>query len=272
VPELPEVETIARGLASTVTGKTIVAAKVTHAKSVVPADAARFVRSVAGERIEAVGRRGKFVVARLASGRSLVVHLRMTGRLIVQPAGTTDPYPYTRVRLGFADRTSLAFADVRKFGRMRLVDAGEDWDAELGDEPLDEAFTAARFGELLRGRTTPIKAFLLDQRHIAGVGNIYACEALWEAKIRPTQAAGALSRERQRRLHGTLRSVLWRAIGMGGTSARDYVDAEGMRGGFQNELAIYGRAGEACPRCSGPIVRTVLGQRGTWWCRTCQRR
>jgi formamidopyrimidine-DNA glycosylase len=270
VPELPEVETIARGLATAVTGKTISAAEVTLPKVVSP-DAARFARDVRGERIDSVGRRGKFVVVGLSSGRSLVVHLRMTGRLIVQTAGTTDPYPYTKVRLAFDDGTHLCFADVRQFGRMRLVEPGEPWDAGLGPEPLAADFTVERFGAVLRGRPTPIKVFLLDQRRIAGVGNIYACEALWEARIRPTRPARSLSPARRARLFESLRSVLRRAIHMGGTSARDYVNAAGVRGGFQNELAIYGRDGEACPRCGGPIVRTVIAQRGTWWCRSCQR-
>jgi len=265
------VETIARGLANAITGETILAAEVTLPKVVSPA-ASRFTRMVAGERIESVGRRGKFVVIELSSGRLLAVHLRMTGRLVVQPAGTTDPYPYTKVRLRFQSGAGLCFADVRQFGRMRLIEAGEDWDRELGVEPLSVDFTLERFRALLRGRTTPIKAFLLDQRRIAGIGNIYACEALWEARIRPDRPAGALSSARRRRLWEALRSVLLRALDMGGTSSRDYVNAEGLRGGFQNELSIYGRAGESCPRCGGSVVRTVMAQRGTWWCRACQRR
>lgn len=270
MPELPEVETIARGLANSIVGETILAADVILPKIVLP-DAARFAQSLSGERIEFVGRRGKFVVIGLGSGRSLAVHLRMTGRLIVQPAGTTDPYPYTKVRLHFASGGDLCFADVRQFGRMRLIQPGEPWDADLGREPLSAEFTLERFSAILHGRPTPIKVFLLDQRRIAGVGNIYACEALWEARIRPDRPAGSLSRARRSRLFAALRSVLLRAIDMGGTSARDYVNAEGLRGGFQNELSIYGRAGEACPRCGGTIVRTVMGQRGTWWCRRCQR-
>jgi len=271
VPELPEVETIARGLADAIVGETILAAEVTLPKVVLP-DAARFTRAVAGDRIEFVGRRGKFVVIGLRSGQSLAVHLRMTGRLIVQPPGTTAPYPYTNVRLRFTSGAGLCFADARTFGRMRLLQPGEPWDAALGVEPLSDAFTLERFKAILRERPTPIKAFLLDQRHIAGIGNIYACEALWEARIRPSRPAGSLSGERRARLHGAIRSVLERAIDMGGTSSRDYVNADGARGGFQNELAIYGRLGEPCPRCAAPIVRTVMAQRGTWWCRACQRR
>ncbi len=142
---------------------------------------------------------------------------------------------------------------------------------ELGVEPLSQEFDIARFAAILKGRPTPIKAFLLDQRRIAGVGNIYAVEALWESQIKPTTPAGKLSRERIARLHAALQAVLLKAIEMRGTSSRDYVDAEGMEGGFQNVLSVYGRAGEPCRRCKRPLVRTVLAQRGTWWCRNCQR-
>ncbi|HMD01937.1 MAG TPA: bifunctional DNA-formamidopyrimidine glycosylase/DNA-(apurinic or apyrimidinic site) lyase [Candidatus Baltobacteraceae bacterium] len=270
MPELPEVETIARGLNNAVSGKTISSAVVTLAKVVSP-EAARFVREIAGERIAQVGRRGKFVVLSLESGRLLVVHLRMTGRLIVQRAGTTEAEPYTNVLLSFHDGTRLCFADVRQFGRMRLAGPEEPWAAEIGLEPLSEEFSFERFSGLLDGRTTPIKVFMVDQRRIAGIGNIYACEALWEARIRPDLPAGALSRPARKRLHNSIQNVLRRAIEMRGTSVDDYVDAEGLRGGFQNVLSVYGREGERCPACGAPIVRTVLAQRGTWWCPRCQR-
>lgn len=223
-----------------------------------------------GDRIAAVGRRGKYPIIELTSGRKLVISLRMTGRLIVQQQSDAL-YPYTNVYLDFTDGTRLAFADVRRFGRMRLVEKDEAWDSELGVEPLSQEFDTARFAALLKGRPTPIKAFLLDQRRIAGVGNIYAVEALWESQIKPTTPAGKLSRGRLVRLHAALQAVLRKAIEMRGTSSRDYVDAEGMEGGFQNVLSVYGRAGEACPRCKRPLVRTVLAQRGTWWCKNCQR-
>ena len=270
MPELPEVETIARGLAGAVTGKTIASATVLLPKVVSP-EPKRFVRKIAGERVDAVGRRGKFVVLSLASGRQLAVHLRMTGRLIVQAAEATIPEPYTNVLLRFEDGTRLCFADVRQFGRMRLSEPEDSWAAELGVEPLSDEFSFERFSSLLNGRTTPIKSFLLDQRRIAGIGNIYACEALWDARIRPTRPAGSLSRQARRRLHQSIQDVLRLAIEMRGTSVDDYVDAEGLRGGFQNQLSVYGRDGENCLRCGKPIVRTVLAQRGTWWCRACQK-
>jgi formamidopyrimidine-DNA glycosylase len=271
MPELPEVETIARGLANAVNGKTIGRIDVRLPKVVVPPSPG-FEEGLLGERIASVGRRAKFVVVALESGRSLAIHLRMTGRLIVQPSGTPQPEPYTNVLLEFTDGTRLCFADVRQFGRMRLVGQEEPWAAEVGIEPLSEEFSTERFSGLLAGRTTPIKVFLLDQRRIAGIGNIYACEALWEARIRPDRPAGSLSPARRLRLHRAIGDVLRLAIEMRGTSVDDYVDTEGLRGGFQNVLSVYGRDGKPCLKCGKPIVRTVLGQRGTWWCRTCQAR
>jgi formamidopyrimidine-DNA glycosylase len=270
MPELPEVETIVRGLRRAICGKTIISARVTLQKMAVAPPALRFERTVRGERIETVGRRGKFAILQLSSGRSLVTSLRMTGRLVVQPEGE-KPYPYAHVILQFNDKTRLVFADVRQFGRMRLVDPGAAWDANLGVEPLSGDFTPQRFIAMLSGRTTPIKAFLLDQRRIAGIGNIYACEALWTAGIRPGTPAGKLTKPAIRRLHRAVIDVLQRAIDMRGSSVDDYVDAQGLKGGFQTVLSVYGRAGATCSRCSGEIVRTLIAQRGTWWCRKCQK-
>jgi formamidopyrimidine-DNA glycosylase len=270
VPELPEVETIARGLAHTVAGKTIESVKIHLPKMAQAPTGVRFGVALRGEQIVGVRRRAKYVVMDLSSGRKLVTSLRMTGRLVVQRPGEPD-YPGTHVVLHYTDGTRLSFADVRTFGRMRLVEAGEPWDADLGVEPLSSAFTPEGFAGMLSGRTTPIKTVLLDQHRIAGIGNIYACEALWEAGIRPGKPAKALTKPAVRRLFHAIRDVLARATDMRGTSVDDYVDAEGLQGGFQNALSVYGKLGEPCPRCGGPIVRTVLAQRGTWWCRNCQR-
>jgi formamidopyrimidine-DNA glycosylase len=169
------------------------------------------------------------------------------------------------------DGTRLSFADLRTFGRMRLVEPGEHWDKSLGVEPLSKGFTPEGFIGMLSGRTTPIKAFLLDQQRIAGIGNIYACEALWDAGIKPGRPAKALTKPAVRRLHRAIIEVLTRAIDLRGTTFDDYVDAEGLKGGFQNALSVYGKKDEPCPRCGKPVVRTVLAQRGTWWCRNCQR-
>jgi formamidopyrimidine-DNA glycosylase len=270
MPELPEVETIVRGLAAKIVGKTIERAEVRLARIAVAPPNVAFERALADERILSVRRRGKYAVMELASGRSLVTSLRMTGRLIV--AGDAEPEgAATHVVLAFREGGRLRFSDVRTFGRMRLVEPGEAWDRELGVEPLSSGFTQEAFIGMLSGRTTPVKALLLDQRRIAGIGNIYACEALWEARIRPSLPCRRLTKPALCRLRRAIIDVLQRAIEMRGTSVDDYVDADGLQGGFQNDLSVYGREGSPCLRCGSPVVRTVLAQRGTWWCRRCQR-
>jgi formamidopyrimidine-DNA glycosylase len=270
MPELPEVETIVRDLARSVVGKRIESADVRLPKMAQAPPGLEFRREVAGEPIAAIGRRGKYVVMELASGRRLVTSLRMTGRLVVAcPERPEDPG--THVVLRFAGGTQLRFADVRTFGRMRLVEAADPWDRELGVEPLSCGFTQEAFIGMLAGRKTPVKVLLLDQRRIAGIGNIYACEALWEARIRPSRPARALTKPAISRLRLAIADVLARAIARRGSSVDDYVDGDGLLGSFQNDLAVYGRLGERCPRCDVPIVRTVLAGRGTWWCRRCQR-
>jgi formamidopyrimidine-DNA glycosylase len=271
VPELPEVETIVRGLARKIVGETIERAEVRLARVTVAPPNLRFARAVEGERITGVRRRGKYAIAELASGRSLVTSLRMTGRLVVARADRPE-CPGTHVVLHFRGGSCLRFSDVRTFGRMRLVAPGEAWDRELGVEPLSSGFTQEAFIGMLSGRTTPVKALLLDQRRIAGIGNIYACEALWEARIRPSRPAGSLTKPATHRLRRAIIDVLQCAIEMRGTSVDDYVDADGLQGGFQNNLSVYGRDGQRCHRCgTSRVVRTVLAQRGTWWCRRCQR-
>jgi formamidopyrimidine-DNA glycosylase len=272
MPELPEVETIVRGLARGIVGKTIERAQVRLARVAVAPPNVKFSEALVGERITGVRRRGKYAVLELASGRLLVTSLRMTGRLVVVANGRRPEWPATHVVLDFAGGGGLRFSDVRTFGRMRLVAANEAWDRELGVEPLSSGFTQEAFIGMLSGRRTPVKAFLLDQRRIAGIGNIYACEALWEARIRPSLPAWRLTKPAILRLRRAIVDVLQRAIELRGTSIDDYVDADGLQGGFQNNLSVYGRDGRPCPRCgTRRIVRTVLLGRGTWWCRQCQR-
>ena len=220
VPELPEVETIARGLANAVGGKTIASVTVSMPKIAVAPPGEDFARRSPGETIAAVGRRGKYVVVQLglrAAAGGPSAHDRPADR----PAGraTRNPIPTPTSRSAFSDGSRLSFADVRQFGRMRLLAAGDPWDADGGVEPLSEGFTSDAFLSMLDGRRTPIKSFLLDQSRIAGIGNIYACEALWEAGIRPSRPSHKISRPARRRLHGAIRNVLQRAIEARGTSA-----------------------------------------------------
>ena len=270
MPELPEVETIARGLAEAITGKTIASVDVRLPKMAVAAPGVDFAHTLEGQTIVSASRRAKYVILGLSSGQSLVTGLRMTGRFLVQRPGESES-PGTHIVLYFTDETRLSYADVRTFGRMRLVEPGEPWDEDLGVEPLSSGFTQEGFIGMLSGRTTPVKALLLDQRRVAGIGNIYACEALWEAGIRPSRPSKALTKAAIGRLHDAIVDVLQRAVEMRGTTVDGYVDANGLQGGFQNVLSVYGRLGESCLRCGTPIVRTVLAQRGTWWCRNCQR-
>ena len=270
LPELPEVETIVRGLRADVVGKRIAAVRVTLPKVALAPDGVDFCRALRGEEIVAVRRRGKFAVFELSSGRSLVVGLRMTGRLIAH-ARLPRRRPHTHVVVRFSDDTGLSFSDIRQFGRMRLVAHGEPWSQHLGPEPLERDFTPEHFIGMLSGRSTPVKALLLDQRRLAGVGNIYACEALWRARVRPGKPSRSVSEPAALRLHRALVEVLEEAIDSRGSSIDDYVDSRGARGAFQTALRVYGRHGEPCPRCGNKVVRTVLGGRGTWWCRGCQR-
>lgn len=266
MPELPEVETIARGLRSRIAGRTIAAVDVFWPGAI---DAAsRPLDSLAGDSVGEVDRLGKFLLVRLTSGRTLAVHLRMTGRLLF--AARPLELPYTRAVVRFTDASALIFTDVRKFGRLRLIEGDPQADLKVGVDALTGRLDAAVLRELLRGRMTPIKLWLLDQRRVAGVGNIYASETLYEARIRPKRRAAKLTAADRERLLAALRKVLKKAIRHRGSSVDDYVDAEGKRGGFQNLLAVYARAGEPCRRCRTPIQRTVLGQRATFFCPGCQ--
>ena len=248
-----------------------------------PMPAQLFAARLAGRRIGAVGRRGKFVVFELDDGDALIVSLRMTGKLLFQERRATAD-AYTRATVLFDDGSVLDFADTRKFGRMAIVDlkelAGEPergaakmpLHRALGIEPLSRRFTARWLAELFRRRPrAAIKPLLLDQRAIAGVGNIYAIEALWRARLHPQRSAGSLKPAEVARLHEAIRWVLRKGIRFGGASRRDYRDARGQQGRMQREFNVYDRAGEPCPRCGRSIVRTVVGGRGTFHCPRCQR-
>ena len=302
MPELPEVETIARQLRRLVVGRTVRSFRSDWERLTEPVPPRHFARRLAGRRIDGVRRRGKLVVLDLDGGEALVVSLRMTGQLLFRAAGAPSD-PRVRGVIVFTDGTTLRFADTRKFGRMAIVDAREiaaeggaprgpqpsrapsgasrrpaadpgsaPLHATLGIEPLSRAFTAAWLEAFLarRGRAA-IKPLLLDPRGIAGIGNIYDCEALWRARIHPRRLAGSLGRAEVARLHEAIGWVLRKGIRLGGASRRDYLDARGRAGRMQREFQVYARADAPCPRCGRAIARTVQGARATFHCPRCQR-
>ncbi|MBU6333837.1 MAG: bifunctional DNA-formamidopyrimidine glycosylase/DNA-(apurinic or apyrimidinic site) lyase [Chloroflexi bacterium] len=272
MPELPEVQRAADSLAAQVCGATIAGL---HAldwpRALDGAAPDWFARHVGDRTVQAVGRRAKWIVVTLDGGWWLAIHLRMSGRVSVVPAATVAGR-HTRWQLRLADGRLIQFDDPRKFGRLRLLDAAglAALDAAHGVEPLTPAFTAAALRDILAARSRAIKPLLLDQQLIAGVGNIYADEALWRAAIHPQQRADRLDAPAWPRLHEALVAVLRAGIAHGGSTLRDYRDAYGQPGAHQHEFRAYGRAGAPCGRCATPIVRIVVAQRGTHLCPRCQ--
>lgn len=268
MPELPEVETIARDLAPLLRGRRIVAMRAARKPPVFDARGLP-PKTIVGRTINDVGRAGKFLLIELGDDLHLAVHLRMTGNLLYQISAET--MPYTRASFALDNGARIVFADVRKFGRMRIFRGDPPSMLGIGIDPFAKELDAHALGELSRGRTTPVKTWLLDQRRLAGIGNIYACESLFHARVRPKRRVGKLSLHERERLLVSLRRVLRRAIRHRGSSVDDYVDAGGKQGAFQNQLSVYGRAGMPCRRCGTPIRRIVLAQRGTFYCPVCQR-
>ncbi|HEC35465.1 MAG TPA: bifunctional DNA-formamidopyrimidine glycosylase/DNA-(apurinic or apyrimidinic site) lyase [Anaerolineae bacterium] len=270
MPELPEVETIARGLREIV-GRRIVGVEVRWARSIVEMDPATFAQRLRCKRIRGVGRRGKWLVLSLERNDRLLIHLRMSGRLVLGPA-ETETDRYTRVILALDDERWLRFSDPRKFGRMVLTTNPDEVLGDLGPEPLEAGFTPQRLEDMLAGRRARLKSLLLNQRFLAGLGNIYADEALWRARLHPLRQPGTLSREEMARLHRAIRQVLTEAIARRGTTLEDrqYVRPDGRPGDFAARLAVYRRTGRPCPRCGALIERIVVSGRGTHFCPQCQ--
>ena len=273
MPELPEVETIRRQLAPRVEGRVLRALRIDDARWCRPLAPAEVAAAVEGRRVEALGRRGKYLVFHLEDDVHLICHLRMTGTFLLDPPADA---PYARVRFALDDGSSLLFCDPRRFGTGELALGAAAlsafFAARLGVEPLGPEFTPERLRELARGLRTPVKAFLLDQSKVAGVGNIYADEALFRARIHPLRRTGALRRAQLEALHGAVVDVLHAGIDAGGSTIDDFRHADGVQGSFQNEFLVHTREGEPCPVCGGPIRKMVVGGRGTYACEHCQRR
>jgi formamidopyrimidine-DNA glycosylase len=272
MPELPEVETVRTQLEPVLTGRRFERVEIRDPRLVRPYEPAEVAAELEGERVAAVERRGKYLIVRFESDRVLLVHLRMTGSLRHSGEGL-DEDPHRRAVVRLDDGSDVAYRDVRRFGTWLVLEPGElapYLATRVGDEPLDALFTAARLGERLAKRRAPIKAALLDQRTLAGMGNIYVDEALWRARINPLRPAESLDRNELRRLHKAIRATLEAGIARQGSTLRDYALPDGGSGSMQDELKVYGRGGEPCDRCGTPIAKTRLGGRGTWFCPRCQ--
>jgi formamidopyrimidine-DNA glycosylase len=290
MPELPEVETIVRDLRGLVVGKRIGSFSSFWVRLTEPEPAEFLARRIAGARVNAVRRRGKLAVFDLDTGESLVVSLRMTGRLLFRAEPAVEGQRFLRARIAFAEGGELTFEDQRKFGRFALVETGRigprpprreirhtlqghrPLHERLGPEPLSAGFTPGRFLAMLRHRSRArIKPLLLDQTFLAGIGNIYANEALFRARVHPLRLAGSLRPGEAAALHRGIRDALRQAVRLRGASFRDYRDGLGRKGRMHREFLVHGREGEPCPRCGRPIRKTYVGARGTYWCSSCQR-
>ncbi len=273
MPELPEAETIARGLHTAIAGRRIARIKIHRNEVVEPMSPAAFRRALRGRRVVSVGRRAKWIAALLDDGSRWVTQLRMTGRFTWEPAARLRSEPHLSASFVIDDDGGvIRFYDTRRFGRMWVLDE-DDWaglDARLGVEPLSERFTPRLLAELLGNSRAPVRNFLLDQTRVAGVGNIYAVEACFRARIDPRRPAHSLDRNDVRRLYNAIRRVLGAAVDRRGTTFSDYRDVLGAGGGFQNVLKVYGREREECLRCGGTIERCVLAGRSAFFCPDCQ--
>ena len=271
MPELPEVENVVTTLAPGLLGATIERAVVLCAVSVGRPSPDEFASRIAGRQVLGLSRRGKYILVALGGGLHLVAHLRMTGALLLSPDEAPQPR-FARVALVLVDGRVLWFADLRKFGRLWLVGDPSEVLPDLGPEPFDPALDAASLHGRLQHCRRPVKSLLLDQAFVAGLGNIYADEALFVAGIHPCRPASALSQREATSLLEAIRRVLADGIANRGTTIANYVDANGRPGENQEQLLVYGRAGQECPRCGGKIGRLRLAGRNAAFCPRCQRR
>jgi formamidopyrimidine-DNA glycosylase len=277
MPELPEVETIRRQLAPVVGGRVLRELRIDDARWCEPLAPSDLASALVDRRLERLDRRGKYLVWAFEDEAYLLGHLRMTGTLLIdpEPHDGTDRARFERMRFRFEGAPDVAFCDPRRFGTGELVLGDPALDAffaaRVGVEPLGPDFTGEYLFAASRGRRAPIKAFLLDQRRIAGVGNIYADEALYRARIHPLRAAGALNRRQLSDLRDAVVAVLTAGLGAGGATIDDFRHADGVSGAFQDEFLVHRRRGEPCPVCGGTIVKLVVAGRGTYVCERCQR-
>ena len=270
MPELPEVETVVRGLRDPLAGRTITAAAYDWPNSLITPDGLLFTARIAGQPVRRVDRRGKYILIRLDPD-TLIVHLKMTGRLYVAPDDAehnADRWVHFTFQLDNAHQ--LRFSDARKFGRVYLVPDPAAVVGDLGPEPLDDTFTLDAFRARIAGRSGRIKPLLLNQAFIAGIGNIYADEALHASRVHPRRAADSLGADEVAALYAAIRQVLRDGIAREGASVNWYRKPDGTKGTAQNDLHVYGRAGQPCLRCGTPIERIIVGQRGTHYCPACQ--
>jgi formamidopyrimidine-DNA glycosylase len=278
VPELPEVETVRRGLERSVIGRRVQSVHVTGRRTIRRQTPAEFGAALTGRQLLVAGRRGKYLLIGLEDGATLVVHLRMSGQLLHVPGAAEPVADHTHVRIALDDGSELRFVDPRTFGEL-FVAAEHDSAgrpvalAALGTDPLLDRLGPGRLGRLLANRRTSLKAFLLDQHALAGIGNLYADEILFRARLLPDRRAASLTPAEVRRLALAVRQVLAEAVELRGSSLRDarYRDLQGDLGAFQSRHAVYGRAGQPCIRCGTPIERAKLAGRSAHFCGACQR-
>lgn len=278
MPELPEVETVRRGLAPILEGRRITRVQLNRPDLRFPF-APNFAERITGQRIERLSRRAKFLQADLTSGERLFMHLGMSGRFVLGGAQlgefthAHDANPkHHHVIFETEDGNTVTYNDPRRFGFMELIEPNAPYRLDnLGPEPLGNEFNAPDLRARLKGKKNKIKIALLDQHIVAGLGNIYVCEALFRAGISPGRGAGRLTIAETQSLVGHIKDVLTEAIAAGGSSLRDHRQANGALGYFQKTFAVYGREGEPCPTCTAPIARRVQGGRSTFYCKTCQR-
>lgn len=270
MPELPEVEMVARGLRGPLLGQTLIEVRCYWPRHIHGLTVEKLQNGVYGRAVQAIDRRGKFILFHLDDGQVLIIHLRMSGQLtVVATAMLTDKHTHTI--FAFNNGQELRFRDQRKFGRVYLVNNADEVVGKLGPEPLSPAFTVDLLAHLLKGRKRTIKPLLLDQSFIAGIGNIYADETLFYAGIRPTRTTDTLTREENGRLHAAIRHALQLGIARGGASIDQYIRPDGTPGEMQNAVRVFRRTGQLCYDCGTPIEKIVLGGRSTHFCPTCQK-